>query len=43
MFGIFSKGEPVSMEGELVQPSSIVINNYEEELHLPLSYWDIKD
>ncbi|WP_409243323.1 toxin-immunity protein system imunity protein CdiI [Enterobacter cloacae] len=43
MFGIFSKGEPVSMEGELVQPSSIVINDYEEELHLPLSYWDIKD
>ncbi|QCR35503.1 hypothetical protein [Nissabacter sp. SGAir0207] len=43
MFGIFPKGKPVSMEGELFQPSSIVISKFEEELYLPLSYWDIKD
>ncbi|WP_380181013.1 hypothetical protein [Kalamiella sp. sgz302252] len=43
MFKILSKGIPVSMEGELVQPASIVINDFEESLYLPLSYWNLND
>lgn len=43
MFGIFSKGELVSMDGELVQPALIVIDKYEEMCYLPVSYWNISD
>lgn len=43
MFKILFKGDPVSMEGELVQSASIVINDFEESLYLPLSYWSLND
>ncbi|ARD61539.1 hypothetical protein Y71_16990 [Kosakonia radicincitans DSM 16656] len=42
MFGIFTLGEPTNMEDELVQPSSIIINDFKEKLYLPLAYWDVE-
>ncbi|MEW5292009.1 hypothetical protein ABW286_23005 [Erwinia papayae] len=43
MFGILFKGTPVNMDGELVQPASIIIDEFAESLNLPLSYWNLMD
>ncbi|MEN4791128.1 hypothetical protein ABEG93_09670 [Pantoea agglomerans] len=43
MFGILSKGTPVNMDDELVQPALIFIDEFKESLHLPLSYWNLID
>lgn len=43
MFGIFPKDEPVDIEGELVLPASIIIDEFSEMMNIPLSYWDIED
>lgn len=43
MFGILSKGSSINMDGELVQPASIIVDDFEETLHLPLSYWSLTD
>ncbi|WP_145577550.1 hypothetical protein [Yersinia alsatica] len=43
MFGIFLEKTPVSIENELVQPAKIIIDEFEESLRLPLSYWSAND
>lgn len=43
MFGIFPKDEPVDIEGELVLPASIIIDEFSEVMNIPLSYWGIED
>lgn len=43
MFGIFPKGELVNMNGELVQPALIIIDEFEELCYIPVSYWDISN
>ncbi|OIX90642.1 hypothetical protein [Pantoea sp. Ae16] len=43
MFEIVLDGEQIVIEGERVQPASIVIDNYTESLYLPLSYWSADD
>ncbi|MEJ8321777.1 hypothetical protein WKI40_01280 [Kosakonia sacchari] len=43
MFGIFPEKEAVNVEGELVLPAAIVINNYKEAMNIPLSYWTVND
>lgn len=43
MFGIFPEDKVEKVEGELVLPASIVIDEFSEMTHIPLSYWSIKD
>lgn len=43
MFGIFPKGELVSMNGELFQPAWVIIDKFEEMCYIPVSYWDISN
>ncbi|ENB5754381.1 hypothetical protein [Escherichia albertii] len=43
MFGIFPKGELVSINGELIQPALIIINEFEEVCYMPVSHWNISD
>ncbi|MGJ0190845.1 hypothetical protein ACR6A7_00675 [Pantoea sp. RRHST58] len=43
MFGIFPEGKPIKANGELVIPSSIIIGDFTERLHIPISYWSLKD
>lgn len=43
MFEIVLDGKQIVVEGERVQPASIVIGNYTESLYLPLSYWSADD
>jgi len=43
MFGIFPEDKPVDVEGELVLPASIVIDDFSEIINTPLSYWNIND
>ncbi|AGN86994.1 hypothetical protein [Enterobacter sp. R4-368] len=43
MFGIFPEKEVVHVEGELVLPAAIVINDYKEAMNIPLSYWTLND
>ncbi|MXP61348.1 hypothetical protein [Pantoea sp. Taur] len=43
MFGIFSEGEPIKENGELVISSSIIIGDFTERLHIPISYWSLGD
>lgn len=43
MFGIFPKGTPLNMESELVQPASILINDFEELLYIPINYWNMSN
>jgi len=43
MFGIFPEKDAVNVEGELVLPASIVIDEFSEMTNIPLSYWSIKD
>jgi len=43
MFGIFPEDKPVDVEGELVLPASIVIDDFSEIINIPLSYWNIND
>ncbi len=38
MFGIFPEDKPVDVEGELVLPASIVIDDFSEIINIPLSY-----
>ncbi|WP_058962514.1 hypothetical protein [Type-E symbiont of Plautia stali] len=43
MFGIFPEGKPIRENGELVIPSSIIIGDFTERLHIPISYWSFGD
>ncbi|MFE4111439.1 hypothetical protein [Kosakonia sp. YIM B13611] len=43
MFGIFPEKEAVNVEGELVLPATIIINDYKESMNIPLSYWTVND
>lgn len=43
MFGIFPEKEAVNVEGELVLPATIIINDYKEAMNIPLSYWTVND
>lgn len=43
MFGIFPESKPIKENGELVIPSSIIIGNFTERLHIPISYWSLED
>lgn len=43
MFGIFPKGELVSIDGELIQPALIIINEFKEVCYMPVSHWNISD
>lgn len=43
MFGIFAEDSPIEMEGELVLPAEIIIDNFQEKLMLPLTYWNVFD
>lgn len=41
MFGIFPEKKSIEREGERVLPASIIIDQFEEKLYIPISYWDI--
>lgn len=43
MFGIFPEKEVMDVEGEPILPASIIIDEFSEMMHIPLSYWNIKD
>ncbi|WP_077293568.1 hypothetical protein [Yersinia proxima] len=43
MFGIFVENTLISIEDELVHPAKIIIDEFEESLCLPLSYWSVND
>jgi len=43
MFGIFPENKTDNIEGEVVLPASIVIDEFSEMINIPLSYWSIKD
>jgi hypothetical protein len=43
MFGIFPESKPIKANGELVIPSSIIIGDFTERLHIPISYWFLED
>lgn len=43
MFGIFPGKVPVNIEDELVIPTSIIINEFQEAINIPLTYWNISD
>ncbi|WP_411704686.1 hypothetical protein [Edaphovirga cremea] len=43
MFGIFPKDAPITIENELVLPAEIVIDDFQEKINLPLSYWSLSD
>lgn len=43
MFGIFPESKLIKENGELVVPSSIIIDNFTERLHIPISYWSLGD
>lgn len=43
MFGIFPEKEAIDVEGERVLPAAIIIDEFSEMMHIPLSYWNIED
>ncbi|MDW8848443.1 hypothetical protein SD961_21585 [Erwinia sp. MMLR14_017] len=43
MFGIFPEDKPIEVDGEIVLPASIVIDEFSEVMNIPLSYWNISD
>lgn len=43
MFGIFPEDKAIEDNGELVIPSSIIIGDITERLHIPISYWSLGD
>lgn len=43
MFGIFPNGQSFYEHGEMVLPASIIIDEFTEPVHLPLSYWKADD
>ncbi|QLR41977.1 hypothetical protein HV346_04540 [Enterobacter sp. RHBSTW-00994] len=43
MFGIFPDDNPMNIDGELVLPASIVIDEFTEKMNIPLTYWSIED
>lgn len=43
MFCIFPKDKPFIMEDELVLPVEIVINDFQEEFYISLTYWNFED
>ncbi|BCQ36920.1 hypothetical protein ERHA54_45310 [Erwinia rhapontici] len=43
MFNILVKEDPLEIDGECVFSASIIINDFEEKVYLPLSYWSLSD
>lgn len=43
MFGIFPEDKPIDVDGEIVLPASIVIDEFKEVMHISLTYWKISD
>ncbi|WP_407579735.1 hypothetical protein [Citrobacter koseri] len=43
MFGIFPDNKQVNVDGELVSPATIVIDEFKEMMNIPLTYWSIDD
>lgn len=43
MFGIFAEDTPITMDTELVLPAHIIIDDFQEKLNLPLTYWKLSD
>lgn len=43
MFGIFPEDKPIEVDGEIVLPASIVIDEFSEVMNIPLSYWNVSD
>ncbi len=43
MFGIFPEDTPVTMEDEPVLPAEIIIDDFNEKLNIPISYWGLSD
>ncbi|CBJ80225.1 conserved hypothetical protein [Xenorhabdus bovienii str. Jollieti] len=43
MFNIVTKDSAVKFFGELTLPSSIIIDDFKEEFHLPITYWSLID
>jgi len=43
MFGIFPNGRLITENDDLVLPCLIIIDNFTESLHIPVSYWTIED
>lgn len=43
MFGIFTENTPTFIDEELVLPANIIIGDFKESLHIPISYWSLED
>lgn len=43
MFGIFTENKAIINDGEQVLPASIIVDDFKESMHIPLSYWNISD
>lgn len=43
MFDIYIKDTPMKIDDELVQPASIIIDDFKEEFYIPLTYWSVSD
>ncbi|MDC9606029.1 hypothetical protein WDV76_14920 [Xenorhabdus griffiniae] len=43
MFDIVTKNSVIEFFGEPALPSSIIIDDFKEEFHLPITYWNIHD
>ncbi|WP_368161922.1 hypothetical protein [Aeromonas sp. R5-3] len=43
MFGIFIESKAIINNGEQVLPASIIIDDFKESMHIPLSYWNVSD
>ncbi|TCV90927.1 hypothetical protein [Biostraticola tofi] len=43
MFGIFPEKHAIQIENEIFLPASIIIDDFQESMNIPLTYWNIVD